>query len=336
VRRRPSIRIQLLGLALAAITPVAGAVAYFVYDAARERRSQAEGEIRNLAEATAKDVAAALAESERLLSVLARRPLIRALDPGRCDPVVAEFAELHPVYSNIATRDRHGARVCSFLPRIAPASTAAKFPWFQEGLRSRGFIAGDASYGEASGRWFSALTYPLLDDRGEVVAQAKPVLAGDESLRVIDARNAFIMDSMMHDVVRYGTAARAMALGRRDLAGKTGTTNDYVDAWFSGYQATLVGIAWVGFDQPKKLGPGETGSVAALPIWINYMGKALKGTREMALRIPEGVVTAKVNENGLQSPDGRPEIFFRENVPPLQGPADPVQRTPEDVKNQLF
>jgi len=144
------------------------------------------------------------------------------------------------------------------------------------------------------------------------------------------------MDSMMHDVVRYGTAARAMSLGRQDLAGKTGTTNDYVDAWFSGYQATLVGIAWVGFDQPKKLGPGETGSVAALPIWINYMGKALKGTREMALRIPEGVVTAKVNENGLRSPEGKPEWFFRENVPPIQGPTDSVQRTPEDVKNQLF
>jgi penicillin-binding protein 1A len=176
----------------------------------------------------------------------------------------------------------------------------------------------------------------IVDDRGEVVAQAKPVLAGDESLRVIDARNAFIMDSMMHDVVRYGTAARAMALGRRDLAGKTGTTNDYVDAWFSGYQATLASVAWVGFDQPKKLGQGETGSLAALPIWMSYMGKVLKDTPEMALRIPEGIVTAKVNENGLQSPDGRPEIFFRENVPPLQGPADPVQRTPEDVKNQLF
>jgi penicillin-binding protein 1A len=176
----------------------------------------------------------------------------------------------------------------------------------------------------------------VVDDRGNVLAQAQPARAGDESLRVIDARNAFIMDSMMHDVMRYGTGARAMVLGRQDLAGKSGTTNDYIDAWFSGYQPTLVGIAWVGFDQPKKLGPGETGSVTALPIWMNYMARALKGTPEMVQRNPEGVVVVKVNENGLQSPDGRPEFFFRENVPPQQGPVDPAVRTTEDVRNQLF
>src|SRR5437879_13613343 len=90
---------------------------------------------------------------------------------------------------------------------------------------------------------------------------SRPAGAGRNSLRVIDARNAVIMDSRLHDVMRYGTGARAMVLGRQDLAGKSGTTNDYIDAWFSGYQPTLVGIAWVGFDQPKKLGPGETGSV---------------------------------------------------------------------------
>jgi len=105
----------------------------------------------------------------------------------------------------------------------------------------------------------------VVDDRGEVLAQAQPTRAGDESLRVIDARNAFIMDSMMHDVIRYGTGARAMVLGRQDLAGKTGTTNDFVDAWFNGYHPTLVAIAWVGFDQPKKLGPNETGAVTTLP-----------------------------------------------------------------------
>jgi penicillin-binding protein 1A len=136
--------------------------------------------------------------------------------------------------------------------------------------------------------------------------------------------------------MRYGTGARAMVLGRQDLAGKSGTTNDYIDAWFSGYQPALVAVAWVGFDQPKKLGPGETGSVAALPIWMNYMGKALKGAPEMVQRNPEGVVVVKVNENGLQSPDGRPEFFFRENVPPEQGPVDPGVRTTDDVRNQLF
>src|SRR5487761_2164401 len=106
----------------------------------------------------------------------------------------------------------------------------------------------------------------IVDDRGNVLAQAQPPRAGDDSLRVIDARNAFVMDSMLHDVVRYGTGARAMSLGRKDLAGKTGTTNDLVDAWFAGYQPSLVAIAWVGFDEPRKLGNHETGAVAALPI----------------------------------------------------------------------
>jgi penicillin-binding protein 1A len=127
-----------------------------------------------------------------------------------------------------------------------------------------------------------------------------------------------------------------MSLKRQDLAGKTGTTNDYVDAWFNGYQPTLVSIAWIGFDQPKKLGPGETGSVTALPIWMSYMDKALKGVPEMFARSPEGVVIARVNDSGLQAPDGRPELFFRENVPAQEGPADAGVRTAEDVRNQLF
>src|SRR5207245_11613096 len=148
----------------------------------------------------------------------------------------------------------------------------------------------------------------VVDDRGNVLAQAQPAHAGDESLRVIDTRNAFIMDSMMHDVMRYGTGARAMVLGRQDLAGTSGTTNDYLDAWFSGYQPTLVGIAWVGFDQPNNLGPGETGSVAALPIWMGYMTRALKGAPEMVQRNPEGVVVVKVKENGLQSHHGCPQF----------------------------
>jgi penicillin-binding protein 1A len=102
-------------------------------------------------------------------------------------------------------------------------------------------------------------------------------MAGDETLRVIDPRNAYLMDSMMHDVVRRGTATRALQLKRGDLAGKTGTTNDFVDAWFCGYQPTLVGVAWIGFDQPKKLGNGETGATA-LPMWIGFMEMALAKT----------------------------------------------------------
>ncbi len=113
--------------------------------------------------------------------------------------------------------------------------------------------------------------------------------AGDESLRAIDARNAFIMDSMLRDVVRKGTATRALTLKRSDLAGKTGTTNDSIDAWFVGYQPSIAAVAWVGFDQPRKLGDRETGGGLALPIWISYMGKALKGVPEQPRTVPTGV-----------------------------------------------
>ena len=158
----------------------------------------------------------------------------------------------------------------------------------------------------------------IVDDRGNPIALAEPQRAGDESLRVIDARNAFIMDSMMQDVTRYGTAARVARLGRSDLAGKTGTTNEFVDAWFAGYQPSLVGIAWVGFDQPKTLGRNQTGSVVALPIWISYMEKALTDIPEMPRAVPEGVVSAPTGP--LPGPAGEtktvPEFFYREAVPP--------------------
>ncbi|MBI4291831.1 MAG: penicillin-binding protein 1A [Betaproteobacteria bacterium] len=175
----------------------------------------------------------------------------------------------------------------------------------------------------------------IVDDRGNVLAQAQIRQAGDETLRAIDPRNAFVMDSMLHDVVRYGTAARARSLGRNDLAGKTGTTNDFVDAWFAGYHPMLVGVAWVGFDQPRRLGSNETGSAAALPIWINYMAKALKGMPETFMTLPEGVVRAAIGEGGLLSPEGKSEYFYRENVPPEPGPSEGL-RSPEEIKNQLY
>ena len=176
----------------------------------------------------------------------------------------------------------------------------------------------------------------IVDDRGTVLAQAQPSQAGDETLRVIDARNAFLMDSMMHDVVRYGTAARAMSLGRQDLAGKTGTTNDFVDAWFNGYQSNVVGIAWVGFDQPRKLGNSETGGVTSLPIWMGYMSQALKGVPESFMPVPDGVVTLKINEAGRQVQDGKPEFFLRETLPPEASATESGNRSAEETKSQLF
>jgi penicillin-binding protein 1A len=251
----------------------------------------------------------ALAKSKNMVSIR----ILQAITPQYAQDYITRFgfdADRHPPYLTMAL----GAGSAT------PLQMARAFSVFATGgYRTEPFVI-----------------QRIVDDRGNVLAQAQPALAGDESLRVIDARNAFIMDNMMHDVIRAGTAARAMSLQRQDLAGKTGTTNDYIDAWFSGYQPTLLAVAWVGFDQPKKLGPGETGSVAALPIWINYMSKVLKGTPEMVLRSPEGIAVAKVNESGFQSPDGKPEFFFRENVPPMQVQSDPTARTAEEVKNQLF
>jgi len=155
----------------------------------------------------------------------------------------------------------------------------------------------------------------IVDDRGTPLALANPKRAGDESLRVLDPRNAFIMDHMMQDVTRYGTAARATRLGRNDLAGKTGTTNEFVDAWFAGYQPNLVGIAWMGFDQPKTLGRNQTGAAVALPIWIGYMEKVLKEIPEAPRTVPIGVVSVPVM--GVLG-EGRlaPEYFYQEAVPP--------------------
>jgi len=153
----------------------------------------------------------------------------------------------------------------------------------------------------------------ILDDKGNILAETQPVIAGDEELRVIDARNAFLMDSMMHDVVRRGTAAKAMALKRYDLAGKTGTTNDYIDAWFCGYQPTVVGIAWIGFDQPKKLGNGETGALAALPIWMGFMEKALQGVSESAMETPEGLIAISASDPAGKAKTN--EFVYKEHLP---------------------
>nr|WP_233201250.1 penicillin-binding protein 1A [Chromobacterium alticapitis] len=130
----------------------------------------------------------------------------------------------------------------------------------------------------------------IEDPSGRVLAKTVPTVAGQNAQQAIDPRNAFILRSMMGDVVRYGTGFRAMSLGRSDLSGKTGTTSDWKDAWFVGYNPNLVAATWVGFDQPRSLGRYGYGGTAALPIWINYMGNALKGQPEVDLPMPQGMV----------------------------------------------
>lgn len=131
----------------------------------------------------------------------------------------------------------------------------------------------------------------ITDASGNEIARAHAATAGQEENRVIDGRNAFIVDSMMRDVVRRGTATAAYkSLKREDLAGKTGTTNDAHDAWFAGYGGGVAGVAWVGFDQPRSLGDRETGGGLALPIWISYMGKVLHKVPESPRVPPQGIV----------------------------------------------
>jgi penicillin-binding protein 1A len=129
--------------------------------------------------------------------------------------------------------------------------------------------------------------------------------------QVISAQNNYLMTDMMGDVVKRGTAVRALQLKRGDLAGKTGTTNDRRDAWFCGYNSSLVGAAWVGFDQERSLGPGEEGSRTALPMWIYFMAEALKGVPEQRRTPPPGLVSMRISaDSGLAARPGDPDAIF--------------------------
>ncbi len=146
----------------------------------------------------------------------------------------------------------------------------------------------------ANGGWRVApvIIEKITDAQGKLLFEAPPPEALTEDNRAIPARNAFVISSLLNEVTRTGTAARAQAqLGRGDLYGKTGTTNDAVDAWFAGYQPTLATAVWMGYDQPRGLGGGESGGRLALPIWIDFMGAALKGVPiAPAPAAPEGLV----------------------------------------------
>ncbi len=134
------------------------------------------------------------------------------------------------------------------------------------------------------------LVSKVTDERGNLIARTTPVLAGQESERVIDSRNAFIMDTLLRQVVRTGTGAAAtQRLGRSDLAGKTGTTSDAMDGWFAGYAENTVAVSWMGYDEPKSLGRHEFGATVALPIWIDFMHAALADQPETRRPVPLGV-----------------------------------------------
>lgn len=179
----------------------------------------------------------------------------------------------------------------------------------------------------------------ISDANGNVLLEVNPDQAGNEENRVIDARNAFLMDSMMKDVVKFGTATKALSLKRPDIAGKTGTTNDSIDAWFAGYHPKIVGVAWIGFDQPKNLGNKETGGGLALPIWISYMQKALKDVPVEERVVPEGLIYAGNDYFYAEFPPGagiRNLGIAEEPSEATEAPLPEESSSEDEVKNELF
>ena len=258
----------------------------------------------------------ALSKSKNLVSVR----ILQAISPQYAQDYIARFGfdpKLHPPYLTMAL----GAGNATPLQMVAAYAVFANggyrvAPYFIERVE---------------------------DAKGNVLMAAKPAAAGAGAERVIDARNAFIMTTIMRDVIRTGTGARALKLGREDLAGKTGTTNEFVDAWFCGYVPGLVSVAWIGFDSPHTLGRNETGAQAALPMWMAYMGTVLDGVPEQSLAPPDGIIALHVNpDTGLRVADaqgGLVDYFYQEFPPPAQetliGGVVGGER-PEEVRNQLF
>jgi penicillin-binding protein 1A len=205
----------------------------------------------------------ALAKSKNLVSVR----LIRAIGPSYAQEYIQRFgfeAEKHPPYLTMAL----GAG------SVTPLQMASAYSVFANG----GY------------RVDPYLINKMTDAKGTVMFEAKPTHAGEDAPRVLDARTAFVMDSMLQEVTKSGTAASARAkLGRNDLAGKTGTTNDSHDAWFAGYNPKVAAVAWIGFDKPASLGDRETGGGLALPMWISYMSTALKNEPQQGREVPVGV-----------------------------------------------
>ncbi len=167
---------------------------------------------------------------------------------------------------------------------------------------------------------------PTVCPRCEVNEEGAPIVTNQTSEehpaapRVISPQNYYLMNSMLRDVVRYGTATKARVLGRNDIAGKTGTTNDQKDAWFNGFNRSHVAVVWVGFDSAKPLGRGEVGGKAALPAWISYMKVALADTEEIPLEAPQGIVTVRIDpKTGKRASANQEnalfEVFFENNRP---------------------
>ena len=204
-----------------------------------------------------------LAKSKNMVSIR----ILQAVGPKRAQEWVTRFgfdADKHLPYLTMAL----GAG------SVTPLQMATAYSVFANG-------------GHRVNPWLIA---KVTDHKGRVISETLPPVTSEQP-RAIDARNAFIMNSLLQEVTRTGTAARAQAtLKRPDLYGKTGTTNDSVDAWFAGYQPTMTAVTWIGYDTPRNLGSRETGGGLSLPVWISFMERALKGVPVMEPTVPPGVV----------------------------------------------
>jgi penicillin-binding protein 1A len=253
----------------------------------------------------------ALAKSKNLVTVR----VLQAIGPQYAQDYIARFGfdpKLHPPYLTMGL----GAGSATPLQMVGAYATFAN-----GGYRIAPYLIAK-----------------VVDAKGNVLSEAAPTIAGDGAERALDPRNAWIMTSLLKDVVRVGTATRALALNRTDLAGKTGTTNENVDAWFCGYNAGIVGVAWIGFYQPRTLGNNETGAVAALPIWISYMAKVLKGTPEAELPMPDGVIGVRIDAStGLRDDAGEiTEYFFSEFPPRGRDESLAPGKAGKDIRDQIF
>jgi penicillin-binding protein 1A len=208
----------------------------------------------------------ALAKSKNMVSIR----ILQAVGPQATQEWITHFgfeADKHPAYLTMAL----GAG------SVTPMQMASAYSVFANG-------------GYRINPW---LISKVTEQKGnKVLVETKPPVL-DEPVRAITARNAFIMESLLQEVTRSGTAASAqVALKRPDLYGKTGTTNDSMDAWFAGFQPTLTAVTWIGYDTPRKLGARETGGGLSLPIWIRFMAHALKNVPVMEATAPEGVINS--------------------------------------------
>ena len=169
--------------------------------------------------------------------------------------------------------------------------------------------------------------------------QLPPILAAARKApRIITAANAWLMDNIMADVIKRGTGVRARVLGREDISGKTGTTNESHDTWFNGFNANLEATVWVGYDQEQSLGEGEEGSSVAVPIWVRLMREGLKGVPDVPRPVPPGLVTARIDANtgqlaGAADPAAISEYFFIDKLPAATttGPSNPANAGTEPL-----